>query len=596
MQERVACDGKLVAVVLAITMLACSTAFGRDIARWTFDEPSPGGDVFDVDSVNGLKAIAFNHPAAISRAEGALRLDNAKLSDREGAVLLIEDSPLLTNGDDSGGGGPLRSLSIEVDVKLESLGQQMQIVRKTDGDVGYELYITDNGHVGFRIKGSDGTLQRSSKNAIAADGQWHHIAATWCADEATYTGQVRVDEIVTSAAKDIGTLTDTDAPLIIGGLYRNEHDLGQRFSGLIDNVVISSERFDLMHKSGRIDPTPVKSTGQHLLNQPGFVSAQWIAEPPPTPECHAGTIAQASDGSLMAAWFGGTYEGHVDVGIWQSRFENGRWSSPQEVADGVQPDGSRTSTFNPVLFQYPDAGPMLLFYMDGTLEGANGNLKTSTDGGRTWSPAQRLPDGIRGAVKNQPVLLADGTLICPDNHRELVFYRTSDQCRSWLETSLAPNGGLSAIQPAVLVHSDGKLQALARSHTGSIVTTWSQNNGATWSPLEKTDLPNNFSGIGATTLKDGRFVLVYNHSSIPEGKWGGPRTPLNVAVSEDGIHWQAAVVLEDESGEYSYPSVIQSDDGMVHVIYTWKRIRMKHAVLDPSKFQLRPIVNGQWPR
>lgn len=581
--------------ILTLAALTCSAAYGRDIARWSFDSPSPGDNVVAVDSVHGLKAIAFNNPAAISRAEGALRLDNANLSDRDGAVLLVEDSPLLTNND-SEGGTPLRSLSIEVDVKLESVGEQMQIVRKTDGDVGYELYITANGHVGFRIKGSNGTLQRTSKNTIAADGKWHHIAATWCADEATYTGQVRVDEIVTSAARDIGTLTDTKAPLIIGGLYRNEHDLGQRFSGLINNVVISSERYDLMHKSGRIDPTPVKPTGQHLLNQPGFVSAQWIAEPPSTPECHAGTIAQATDGSLLAAWFGGTYEGHVDVGIWQSRYEFGRWSKPEEVADGVQADGSRTSTFNPVLFQYPDAGPMLLFYMDGTLEGARGNLKTSKDGGHTWSPAQRLPHGIRGAVKNQPVLLADGTLICPDNHKDLVFYRTNDQCQSWLETGVAPNNGLEAIQPTILVHRDGKLQALARSHSGSIVTTWSQDSGATWSPVEKTDLPNNFSGLDATTLKDGRFVLVYNHAGIPEGKWGGPRTPLNVAVSEDGIHWQAAVVLEDESGEYSYPSVIQSDDGMVQVVYTWHRTRMKHAVLDPSKFQLRPIVDGQWPR
>jgi alpha-L-rhamnosidase len=58
---------------------------------------------------------------------------------------------------------------------------------------------------------------------------------------------------------------------------------------------------------------------------------------------------------------------------------------------------------------------------------------------------------------------------------------------------------------------------------------------------------------------------------------------LNVAISPDGRHWQAAAVLEDEPpGQYSYPSVIQASDGLVHIVYTWKRLRIKHVVLDPQ--------------
>jgi len=68
-----------------------------------------------------------------------------------------------------------------------------------------------------------------------------------------------------------------------------------------------------------------------------------------------------------------------------------------------------------------------------------------------------------------------------------------------------------------------------------------------------------------------------------------------VAVSNDGRKWDAALELENEKGEFSYPAVIQAADGLVHVTYTWNRKRIKHAVLDPSKFELRPIVNGQWP-
>ena len=82
--------------------------------------------------------------------------------------------------------------------------------------------------------------------------------------------------------------------------------------------------------------------------------------------------------------------------------------------------------------------------------------------------------------------------------------------------------------------------------------------------------------IDAVTLRDGRHLIVYNHTT--QG-----RSPLNVAVSRDGKSWTPALVLEREAGEYSYPAVIQSAaDGMVHITYTWKRQRIKHVVLDPG--------------
>jgi predicted neuraminidase len=90
------------------------------------------------------------------------------------------------------------------------------------------------------------------------------------------------------------------------------------------------------------------------------------------------------------------------------------------------------------------------------------------------------------------------------------------------------------------------------------------------------------------TLADGRHLLVYNHT--PKG-----RSPLNVAVAGDKENWNAALVLESEPGEYSYPAVIQTSDGNVHISYTWKRQRVKHVVVDPAKLQQRPIVDGKWP-
>ena len=93
---------------------------------------------------------------------------------------------------------------------------------------------------------------------------------------------------------------------------------------------------------------------------------------------------------------------------------------------------------------------------------------------------------------------------------------------------------------------------------------------------------------GRLWTHDGRALVVYNHTSRG-------RSPLNMAVSSDGKTWKAALVLEDQPGEYSYPAVIQTADGLVHVTYTWKRQRIKHVVIDPRKLVLRDMAGGRWP-
>jgi alpha-L-rhamnosidase len=92
--------------------------------------------------------------------------------------------------------------------------------------------------------------------------------------------------------------------------------------------------------------------------------------------------------------------------------------------------------------------------------------------------------------------------------------------------------------------------------------------------------------------------LVYNHN-VRAGSNNKGRSPLNVAVSDDGKNWSAALVLEDDPNApngFAYPALIQTSDGLVHITYTWERKRINHDVLDPAKLQLLPIVNGEWPK
>jgi predicted neuraminidase len=346
-------------------------------------------------------------------------------------------------------------------------------------------------------------------------------------------------------------------------------------------------------------------------DHPALLRSGFIYEKAPYPACHASTIVEPTPGHLVAAWFGGTAEKNPDVGIWVARHDGAGWSTPVEVANGVRPDAPRVPTWNPVLFQ-PKSGPLLLFYKVGpSPQTWWGELRTSTDGGRSWSAARRLPAGIYGPIKNKPVQLADGTLLCPTSDEtdekpskwRVYFERTRDLGATWTKTEFFNDGlEIGAIQPSVLFLGGEKLQAVGRTRQGKVFTIASPDLGRTWGKMALTSLPNPDSGTDAVTLADGRHLLVYNHNikrtataassvagtpkEMSDAKSDKGRNPLNVAISTDGIEWRSVFALENEPGAkdgFSYPAVIQTADGLVHITYTWKRVKIRHVVLDPKK-------------
>ncbi len=334
------------------------------------------------------------------------------------------------------------------------------------------------------------------------------------------------------------------------------------------------------------------ATGENV-NGTGIVTMEFVYEEAPFPQCHASTIAESGAGPV-AAWFGGTREKNKDVGVWVARKVDGAWTAPAEAANGVQNAELRYPCWNPVLFQ-PAGGPLLLFYKVGPSPSTWwGMVIMSEDSGLTWSKPHRLPEDILGPIKNKPVHLKDGRLLCGSSteHQGWRVHMewTADRGEAWSRTGVLNDGKtMHAIQPTILLHDGERLQILCRNRgLGKIVQAFSDDLGKTWGEMTACELPNPNSGIDAVTLKDGRHLLVYNHTNRG-------RSPLNVAVSADGNKWKAAAVLENTPGEYSYPAVIQTSDGMVHITYTWKRQRVRHVVLDPAKFVLREIKDGEWP-
>jgi predicted neuraminidase len=337
----------------------------------------------------------------------------------------------------------------------------------------------------------------------------------------------------------------------------------------------------------------------------------------PFAQCHASTLVQLSGDRFLVAWFGGTHEGHDDVGIWAADRSEVGWSSPRLLAK-VAPEPH----WNPVLFRAPavaDAprdsaeaasslsrrrkplapppklrrsreggwrrrGEVHLFFKVGpTVPTWHTWAMISDDDGRTWGaphelvPGDRLP---RGPVKNKPIVLSDGAWLAPgsvetDAAWDVFVDRSEDGGETWRAGGLVARDragfeGKGVIQPTIWESEPGCVHMLMRSTCGRICRSDSRDGGLTWSPIYRTDLPNNNSGIDLARLSDGTLVLVYN---AVNQNWGR-RSPLSVALSTDnGNSWCRPRDLETGPGEYSYPAVIPTAEGWA-LTYTCRRERI----------------------
>lgn len=317
-----------------------------------------------------------------------------------------------------------------------------------------------------------------------------------------------------------------------------------------------------------------------------LVRQEYVYEPGDFPSCHASTIVETSQGELLAAFFGGTHEGHPDVCIWLSRLGEDGWSKPVKAADGMI-ENVKTACYNPVLFQIPDSDLLLFYKVGENVQAWNGYLIRSSDGGHTWSSPERLPDGILGPVRNKPVLLGN-RLICGSSLEKggwrVQIEETDTECSTWTRTADLNDkeGPIQIIQPTFFHQKvDGQerwvIYCRSRQAGNPIMSAFSTDAGRSWSEVTPTALPSNNSGIDGLSLPNGRHLLVYNHPSPDSPK---ARTPLVVALSDDLKTWNTALTLEDApDAEFSYPAVIQTSDGLIHIVYTDRRTRIRHAVI-----------------
>ena len=342
------------------------------------------------------------------------------------------------------------------------------------------------------------------------------------------------------------------------------------------------------------------------------VRSELVFEPSPAiGSSHAATIVERADGDLLCAWFAGTHEGHADVAIWLAHHDGVRWQAPVKVADvpGVP-------LWNPVLYRDAKDGLWLFYKAGPTVPSWTGLVLRSDDGGLSWSGPTLLPAGLLGPARNKPVTLSNGDILCPTSHETWQNWAcwvelSRDGGVSWAkvgpivapedeaapslgdtaqshndpisvvwdtesQTLLLPQHHRGVIQPTVWEFAPGRLRMLMRAtrRVGAVCVADSNDFGRTWSPARALDIPHPNSGLDAARLPDGRIVLVCN--PVLEG-----RTPLSLLVSDDnGETWGQRFDLETAPGEYSYPSVIATENGVIHIVYTYDRKSIKHVAVD----------------
>jgi predicted neuraminidase len=315
--------------------------------------------------------------------------------------------------------------------------------------------------------------------------------------------------------------------------------------------------------------------------------------------CHAPSLLETTSGDLLVAWYIYPEVEHKDAQLALVRRPKEKlWETAKTISDH-----QAYSEGNPVLFEEP-GGRIWLFFV--ALKGiywtdAELNARYSEDGGRSWSPAQRLWEKHGMMVRHPPVLLKSGALALPaydEVGKEAVILTANPPYQDW--EILFKFTGLELLQP-VLIRMPGendrdpdstgtqiaqtKGKHPAHQTSGSQLTLFfrpwsdprviwrshSDNEGRSWSTPLRTPLPNPLSGISAFSA-GGHMAVAHNHT------YEHHRYPLSISISRNrGVSWENPRHIDTIEHEVSYPSFLNGYDNIVHGVYTYNRRMIKYV-------------------
>lgn len=342
---------------------------------------------------------------------------------------------------------------------------------------------------------------------------------------------------------------------------------------------------------------------------------------------HGSSIVALPNGDVLAAWFQGSGERTADdVKIMGARLKKGTrtWSAPFLMADTYGlPD------CNPVLFlnnhnklflvwiavqahrwecsvlryrtatNYSDTGAPVWSWQDNILLAPNDSFATetaakfkhlpaSTSTSASYAPnydkmiieaSQDLAKRSTGwMTRIKPLKLATGRILLPlysDGYNLSMVAISDDDGATW--GASLPIVGRGNVQPALVVKKNGNITAYMRDNgdePARVQVSESADNGYSWSAAQKSDIPNEAS-VELITLQDGRWAFVGDDED-------NGRYRLSLYLSDDeGKTWKWKRTLENVppgEGSFSYPCLIQTADGLLHITYSYSPKKMGEAI------------------
>jgi predicted neuraminidase len=364
--------------------------------------------------------------------------------------------------------------------------------------------------------------------------------------------------------------------------------------------------------------TSLTAMQQPVLNIPDYRNNRQNSEPlleeafisgDLTREVHSSTAIELDNSDIRVFWYGGKREGSKDTSIY-SRVLNrstNQWSDIDEIITRqmVTRDTQRyiRKLGNPVALVKDNE--IWLFFVSvsvGGWAGSSINLSVSADNGSSWGPVRRLISSpflnISTLVKSAPLLAANNAVILPAYHEflgkfaELLQLDSSGHVRDKYRIS----HGREAIQPTVLpvdaTHAIAFMRNTSARQPGKIWFSRSQDSLASWAPLAALTLPNPDAAVTAVQLNTvDELLLVFNNHLSERDDITMAYRPGNSTAWQLLHQFEQKPVQEIEHNPYSYPFLLQTQEGNFHLFYTWKKKHIKHIYFNrPALLQMLPTA------
>lgn len=315
-------------------------------------------------------------------------------------------------------------------------------------------------------------------------------------------------------------------------------------------------------------------------------SKSLIPMPPNTPSAHASTLASVP-GGMLAFWWAGSRESGPDVKVYASRWTNGKWSAPWEVASreslgkalgfGVRRIG------NPVAWTAPDGRVHLYVVATGLGGWAASRVVhlVSSDAGARFETRRMLPlsplFNTSVLVRTSPVGLADGGWWLPLYFEIGIKYPMLMAFdRDGEPTRVGRIGErMSTLQPAIVRVSPTEVRAWMRDASGEqrVQQAVSRDDGASWEDLPALDMSSHNTSLAVIRLTGGEMLMLHNHVGADDSS----RSTLRLSISKDGQAWRTIGDIADgkDGDEFSYPTMQQVGQEL-HITYTYQRQAIAH--------------------